>query len=160
MTVPSSKDSSNTRDKKKLRNAIVKANEVGEIEFTEAKNRILSYISTQLDKNEKHFHNVKGIAFDYKISIVGKDNKIKPLDPRNSADYWKWRSEVFERDKYSCTECGAVGGKLQAHHIKSYSKFPELRVDTANGITLCEFCHANKHAHIKGLITWRSRKQG
>jgi len=66
-----------------------------------------------------------------------------------------WRKEVFERDNWTCQECGIVGGSLQAHHIKSFSdiikdnqiktledalKCEELG-DISNGICLCIECH-------------------
>ena len=35
-------------------------------------------------------------------------------------------------------------GKLEAHHILSWSKFPELRYEVNNGITLCHFHHPRK----------------
>jgi len=54
--------------------------------------------------------------------------------------YREWRRRVFERDGYKCRVCFA-GGKLNAHHIRPYGKFPELRFDISNGITLCEPCH-------------------
>ena len=52
-----------------------------------------------------------------------------------------WRVAVFERDDYTCQECGERGGRLQAHHIKSYYEHPESRFGVDNGQTLCADCH-------------------
>ena len=53
----------------------------------------------------------------------------------------EWRIKVFERDDYTCQGCGIRGGRLQAHHIKSYKEYPELRLDIDNGQTFCIDCH-------------------
>ena len=63
-----------------------------------------------------------------------------------SIQYKKWRQKVFERDNYICQKYGIHSGNgqatyLTAHHIKSFSKYPKLRFDVNNGITLCELCH-------------------
>lgn len=59
--------------------------------------------------------------------------------------YIKWRTEVFLRDKFQCQICNQTGGTLNAHHIKSWTKYMELRYAIDNGITLCEKCHKEIH---------------
>ena len=68
-----------------------------------------------------------------------------------SSHYKKWRINVFERDNYTCQNCGISGSKkyLTAHHIKSFSHHPELRFSLSNGLTLCELCHS-KTDNYKG----------
>ena len=64
---------------------------------------------------------------------------------RNSPDYREWRKAVFERDDYTCQYCGERGGRLNAHHIKSWRNYEDLRYEVENGITLCEECHKKLH---------------
>lgn len=63
---------------------------------------------------------------------------------RNSERYKRWRKDVFERDGYVCRDCGTKKD-LQAHHIKTWLRCPELRYSTDNGITLCRKCHLKAH---------------
>ena len=58
----------------------------------------------------------------------------------NDPEYKKWRLAVYRRDKFKCKKCGSRR-RLQAHHIKSWAKFPQLRLSLLNGITLCNACH-------------------
>jgi hypothetical protein len=77
---------------------------------------------------------------------------------RGSHRYQEWRKAVFERDKYTCQAeaCAGRGGRLNAHHIKAFSKYPALRFHVANGITLCEPCHrkTDSHGFKKGCTPW------
>lgn len=68
---------------------------------------------------------------------ITKENKLS----RGNLEYKIWRKLVFERDNYTCIICGKVGGYLNVHHIKSFSKYFELRYNINNGITLCRDCH-------------------
>lgn len=60
-------------------------------------------------------------------------------------DYKLWREEVFKRDNWTCQKCGLRGKRLEAHHIKSWDKFPKLRFYINNGLTLCKRCHIKEH---------------
>ncbi len=73
---------------------------------------------------------------NWKGGISKKDRLI-----RNSADYILWRLKVFTRDNFTCQGCGIIGCYLEAHHIKSFAKYPKLRFEVSNGVTLCTECH-------------------
>lgn len=69
---------------------------------------------------------------------------ITPENKRifRSMEYKLWREAVFKRDNYVCVVGGkAHGNNIQADHIKSFAKFPNLRFVVNNGRTLCVDCH-------------------
>lgn len=80
--------------------------------------------------------------WNWKGGITPENQRV-----RMSKEMQNWRKRVFERDKYTCTKCGAKSGignghvYLNADHIKPFAKFPELRFELSNGRTLCRSCH-------------------
>lgn len=53
----------------------------------------------------------------------------------------QWSRDVMMRDNFTCVMCHTVGRNLNAHHIKKFADYPELRLMVNNGVTLCESCH-------------------
>jgi 5-methylcytosine-specific restriction endonuclease McrA len=74
---------------------------------------------------------------------------------RKSPYYKEWRKQVFERDNYTCQECRKKGGSLNAHHLKEFADYPELRFNVSNGKTLCRDCHEETKF---GKKYWERRK--
>lgn len=70
------------------------------------------------------------------------DERIKQ---RKYPEYLTWRKAVYESDDYTCHCCGEHGGKINAHHLKGFAEYPELRTDVSNGVTLCYTCHKEFH---------------
>jgi 5-methylcytosine-specific restriction endonuclease McrA len=94
----------------------------------------------------------KPIVYDAKerclICHNKKQNKGKSTERAkfNNSDLWnKVRIECFTRDNHTCQICHNRGGYLNAHHINSFNKYPLLRLNLNNLITLCWTCHLKLH---------------
>lgn len=59
--------------------------------------------------------------------------------------YSTFRNKVLLRDGYKCTKCSDTN-RLEVHHIKMISVYPELAFDVNNGIVLCYKCHKLEHS--------------
>lgn len=84
------------------------------------------------------------------IRFEGESNSRYKADARRKNRRGKqhsWSTAVFSRDGGKCQHCGS-SEHLQAHHIKSFSEFPELRWEVSNGLTLCYKCHWAVHAAL------------
>jgi 5-methylcytosine-specific restriction endonuclease McrA len=78
--------------------------------------------------------------------------RIPSKPNRYTKKYLDWRASVLKENLYTCRVCGMSiyntnikNLKLQAHHIKPYAKYPELRYEVLNGEVLCSKCHINTH---------------
>jgi 5-methylcytosine-specific restriction endonuclease McrA len=59
-------------------------------------------------------------------------------------EYKQWRLAVYRRDHFMCVVCldsPTKDKRIEAHHLKKFSDYPELAVDLDNGCTLCTKCH-------------------
>ena len=67
-----------------------------------------------------------------------KTGREKCYDTR----YKYWMLEVKKRDNWKCRIADVnCDGRLEAHHILDWEKYPELRYVVNNGITLCHAHH-------------------
>lgn len=83
-----------------------------------------------------------------------KDRTLLKSDRRAAYDtkYKNWMNRVKNRDERKCVinneDCK---GRLEAHHILPWSKFPELRYNINNGISLCQYHHPRKEKDVTKL---------
>ncbi len=85
--------------------------------------------------------------------------KLETNKKRYSIENSAWRQGVFSRDDYICQRCEQRGGKLNAHHIKSFKDYPKLRYKVSNGITLCVDCHKIEHGKLKKVKKEKKEKK-
>ena|SRR3990167_1405256 len=132
----------------------------------------LQYVKTTFKKGAVPWN--KGIKNPYPLSLEARQKISQKLSGnkshlwrggitkevrliRTSLEYRAWRKSVFERDDYTCVECGSRNGDGRAHtlnadHIKPFSLYPELRFDLNNGRTLCTECHLKTETYGNRLL--------
>ena len=91
----------------------------------------------------------------------------------NTSEYVVWRQSVFERDDYTCQDCGERGGYKEADHIKSFVEIVreyniktiedalacQILWEVSNGRTLCRKCHIKTFKYYGNQFT-ANRKNG
>ena len=129
-----------------------------------------------LSNDHKHKLRIAKIGKFGKECNHYKDGRTPLLHSIYSLDEYKvWRTAIFRRDGYKCQDCGTVGGRLEAHHIKrftvlltkflqKYSQFSPIEDKETltrlaitykpfwkirNGKTLCKKCHGKTWRKIK-----------
>ena len=78
--------------------------------------------------------------WNWKGGVESENRRI-----RKSYQFKHWSKSVFERDDFTCQECGVRGGNLNPHHILPFADFPEFRFYIGNGVTLCRKHHYDNH---------------
>jgi len=147
--------------------SLVKRNKLrkGEKRSEKQKKKISKALKGKMPKNLKMIQKIKWtIERKKKLRYANKGEKnwnwkggITPLRNQicNSYQYRQWISDVLTRDNFTCQECGKKGGKLSAHHTKSFSLIlQENNIKTLeealncselwninNGLTLGQTCH-------------------
>jgi hypothetical protein len=110
----------------------------------------------ELDKKIATMKAGQYLSVQFHIDVLNADGTgVAEPNARTSPEAHAWRKAVFERDGYTCVECGRQG-RLQAHHLRSWAEDVDGRLDVDNGITLCLECHKAKHPELSSLIE-RSR---
>lgn len=120
-----------------------------------SKETIAKIKSTKLKTNYSHPQEVRDrISAALKGVSKGGVTKLATLI-RGTTTYKQWRTDVFERDEYTCQECGASNCILNADHIVPFSYLlkmanvsnikeaqdEEMLWSIDNGRTLCLECH-------------------
>jgi predicted restriction endonuclease len=112
-----------------------------------------TYLNLPLDEKRKKCIELN-IIKDSDFKLISNDEYIKnnlsnlllddeDFNLRDTEEYLLWQKEVFKRDGYKCQICGS-NKKINAHHLDSFSRYPDLRYIIDNGITLCDEHHNTK----------------
>ena len=74
------------------------------------------------------------------------------LQGRTRCELRQWRERVLARDGHRCRICGRTDD-VEAHHLLSYLKYPDLRAVDDNGVVLCTWCHARLDGYTQDAST-------
>ena len=73
----------------------------------------------------------------------------KASPKRRTSEHKTWARKVIDRDNGTCQICKTQEGEMQAHHVKPWKDYPDLRQDVSNGVTVCAPCHWSIHSGAK-----------
>ncbi|AYW50206.1 HNH endonuclease [Tetragenococcus halophilus] len=134
------------------------------------------YVEHKLEKN-KYLKDELGVGYNkfvefcklamHKFGWLGLDCFLEEFNSKNylglhfirmqetNNKAWKKLSKkVFERDHYTCSYCGQVGGILEVDHIVPFSKGGSD--DISNLCTSCRKCNRQKKdKSIEEFLNWR-----
>lgn len=112
----------------------------------------MAMFTGELEAKLRNLQDGEMIQVVFRVDILTADGKVRggAGSDRSMPAYADWRKSVYERDGYTCQECGSKKD-LHAHHVKHWKDHPDLRFEITNGITLCYVCHSKKHPALKLL---------
>lgn len=85
---------------------------------------------------------------------------ISKITKREDKLVYEWRNKVLKNANFKCESCGNKNN-LYAHHILSWAKYPESRIDADNGECLCGECHSKQHPDLsERLFADKKHKNG
>lgn len=122
--------------------------------------RISKFKGTHICFNTGRTHFKKGEKHNWKPTILKgekhwnwKGGITKNKEKRDDKKYLEWRNDVYKEYNWTCFVCKirCKKGNIIAHHINSFSEYPELRYNRENGIVLCRKCHLIVHHYIKQM---------
>lgn len=121
----------------------IRQKKIGQVGYWRGKTRVpfTKEALEKLSKNNIGKHPKTANFMQGETHTNWKGGIAKDRHKVGTIEYKKWVSGVFARDKWTCQACGVRGVYLQAHHIKSWARYPDLRFSLDNGITLCVPCH-------------------
>ena len=108
----------------------------------------ISHLVRQSDKDERDsvkaaLKELESLGYISKAQIesipVSPSNSIRS---RSAKEWQEIRSQVFDRDNYTCTYCGAKSQKLHCDHVTPISKGGGDEM--SNLTTSCQFCNLSK----------------
>jgi len=76
-----------------------------------------------------------------------KDDRSKNFSPKRYGDDWdKIRQLIYNRDNFTCQDCGIKGIRLDVHHIIPFL----ISFDNSlnNLVTLCRSCHMKREVKL------------
>lgn len=80
---------------------------------------------------------------NWKDGISKENQKL-----RTSIQYYEWRARVLVKADFKCEICNKENSR-NAHHIKPFALYPDIRFDVNNGQCLCEDCHNKTKRRIQ-----------
>lgn len=140
------------------------------IELVPNKNELIDRLyrdETRQDK-DKWIKIINRWFNDSRETGVSSDYNKGVMKFYNSKAWRTKRLEILERDNYECQECKANGkltiandksAKLNVHHIKELTDYPELALEDDNLITVCVSCHNRIHGRYKHLNMFESENK-
>lgn len=84
----------------------------------------------------------RGIKHHNYNSNLTEEDRLKEKGRNKTTEYIMWKTNVFQRDNYTCQIIGDKGNyDIVAHHLQGWHWYKEGRYDVNNGITLSKEIH-------------------